>query len=145
MRDRHVQCPICSAILKVPPGLSNCYVRCGTCTHRFRLPRRIAVTDDAIADWLYQVRPDQDEEQAEEVAADQEAVSADEGPVSGQTAVLPAISENISLVHVDDRGATFEFSAHSLTKTAFRCAMPRRCIRCGRRSHSAIACDVGGD
>ncbi len=52
MRARQILCPSCGMLLDVPPGKSDCFVRCGGCQHRFRLPKRIAVTEDAIADWI---------------------------------------------------------------------------------------------
>ena len=34
-----VRCPQCSAVLDVPPNLQDSVVRCGTCRHRFRMPK----------------------------------------------------------------------------------------------------------
>jgi hypothetical protein len=115
----------------VPPGKSDCFVRCGGCRHRFRLPKRIAVTDDAITEWLVEGRtPEEDKHAAERHLRPQEEAASSAG-----TAVLPAISDAIRLVKSDATGALFEFPAVRLTDPAFRCAMPRRCVRCGGRSH----------
>jgi len=138
MKTRHVQCPVCGAVLRVPPGCANCFVRCGACRFRFRLPRHIAVTDEAIAEWLWQASPQKVEETEEEEVPEvpvPEAPPSDGEPVSGKTAVLPALSDQIQLVRVDDDGALFEFPAKRLTETEFRCSLPRRCLRCGTRLH----------
>ena len=43
------------------------------CRHRFRLPKGIAVTDEAIAEWLWQERDREDEEPGKrEPATDEE-------------------------------------------------------------------------
>ena len=52
MNTRRVQCPSCSTLLELPPGWSNCHVNCGQCHFRFRLPRRIAVSEDVVMAWL---------------------------------------------------------------------------------------------
>jgi len=143
MKVRHVQCPVCGAILDVPAGLADCFVRCGTCRHRFRLPRLMSVTDDDIAEWLGQAPPADgqpspagDAERPGEPAGGLQAAPGEpEEPASAGTAVLPALSGDIRLLRVDDRGATFEFPAARLKETDFRCSMPRRCMRCGRRTH----------
>lgn len=131
MRARQVLCPACGTILDVPPGKSDCFVRCGGCRHRFRLPKRIAVTDDAVTDWLAEGRtPEEDKHAAERHLRPQEEAASSAG-----TAVLPAISDAIRLVKSDTSGALFEFPAARLNDSAFRCAIPRRCLRCGGRSH----------
>lgn len=164
MKARHVQCPVCAAILKVPPSLADCFVRCGTCTHRFRLPRQISVTDEAIAEWLWQATPtkpvsgERAGERSGERSGDQAGDQADgrtgegtgegagkgvparprpddDAPASGNTAVLPALSGGIRLLRVNSKGATIEFPASRLKDPDFRCAMPRRCMRCGKRTN----------
>ncbi len=139
MHMRHVQCPVCGTILRVPPGLSNCPVRCCLCHHRFRLPRRIAVTDEAVTEWLWQDRrremgDDLDvTKDAEAQRAETEALS--DAAASGKTTVLPALSDAIRLLRVDKKGALFEFPTSRLHVPTFRCAMPRKCVRCGTRTH----------
>lgn len=128
MRVRHVQCPVCGTLLSVQPGIVKCFVRCGMCQHRFRLPRRIAITDDAIAEWLWQGKGREEEEEAAKPSPPQP-------PPSGETAVLPALTDAIRLVRADNKGALFEFPTKRLRETDFRTAIPRRCIRCGTRSH----------
>ncbi|MCJ7543254.1 MAG: zinc-ribbon domain-containing protein [Phycisphaerae bacterium] len=131
MRARQILCPACGTVLDVPPGKADCFVRCGNCRHRFRLPKRIAVTDDAITDWLVEGRtPEEDKHAAERRLRPQEEAASSAG-----TAVLPAISDAIRLVKSDAAGALFEFPAARLSDPAFRCAMPRRCVRCGAPSH----------
>lgn len=133
MRARQIVCPACGTILDVPPGKSDCFVRCGSCHHRFRLPKRIAVTDDAITDWLAEGRTPEEEKHA----AERHLRPQEEAASSAGTAVLPAISDAIRLVKSDASGALFEFPAVRLSDPAFRCAMPRRCLRCGGRTHLA--------
>jgi len=130
MRARQILCPQCGTLLDVPPGKADCFVRCGMCRNRFRLPRRIAVTEDAIADWLVEGRQVEEKHAAERPLQVHEQAASSEG-----TAVLPAVSDAIRLVKSDAGGALFEFPANRLTDTAFRCAMPRCCLRCGGRSH----------
>jgi len=146
MRVRHVQCPVCGTILNVPPGCANCNVRCGTCRHRFRLPRHIAVTDDAIAEWLWQGqrRPEDRQALTEPQKAQQirqarqraaKARQAKQAIAAGETAILPALTDELRLVRVDNRGAMFEYPADRLNTPEFRCAMPRKCLRCGAKTH----------
>ncbi len=131
MRARQVLCPACGTVLDVPPGKADCFVRCGQCRHRFRLPKRIAVTEDAVTSWLGEGRtPEEDKHAAERHLRPQ-----DEAASSAGTAILPAVSDTIRLVKSDVSGALFEFPAGMLNELAFRCAMPRRCLRCGSRSH----------
>ena len=131
MRARQILCPACGTILDVPPGKADCFVRCGRCRHRFRLPKRIAVTDDAVTEWLVEGRtPEEDKHAAEPHLRPQDQAAASEG-----TAVLPAVSDVIRLVKSDASGALFEFPANRLTETAFRVAMPKKCLRCGSSSH----------
>jgi hypothetical protein len=132
MRVRQVSCPACGALLGVPPGASDCFVRCGNCRFRFRLPKRIAVTDDAIAEWLAEGRMGEPPH-APEKAPTKEQQSA----ASQSTAVLPAVSEAIRMVKSDASGALFEFPSARLLDPNFRCAMARRCARCGTSSHLA--------
>ncbi|MFA6132925.1 MAG: hypothetical protein WC869_02770 [Phycisphaerae bacterium] len=131
MRLRQVLCPSCGTILEVPPGKADCFVRCGKCHTRFRLPKRIAVTDDAVTDWLSEEHDEEAKEHA--VAA---ALRPHEEAASGTgTFVLPAVHEPIRLVKSDASGVLLEFAASRLTDPAFRCCMPRKCLRCGGQSN----------
>ena len=132
MRGRRVLCPDCGTVLELPEGLSKPVVRCGKCHHRFRLPDEATVTDEVIADWLAQSQADEWEE-AEPPMREQQR--ADHIPVSGQTMVLPAIGGSLRLAKIDDDGATLQFPAKRLRELTFRAAMPRRCVRCGTKSH----------
>jgi len=131
MRDRHLLCPVCGTVLAVPPGYSNCFVRCGQCHHRFRLPRRIAATEDAIANWLTEGRERDEDDLA---TVENRAAPTDES-VSGGTAILPSVGHSLRLVEIGRQRVLFEFPASRLLESAFRCAMPRRCLRCGARAH----------
>lgn len=132
MRGRQVLCPSCGTILEVPPGCCNCIVRCGQCRHRFRLPRRIAVTDDAVASWLTR---ESDAEELPDHVADESASVGEASEITGRTAVLPAVTEGIRLIKLEGPTALLEFPASQLRVPAFRCALPRCCLRCGTRVH----------
>ncbi len=132
MRVRQVLCPSCGVLLGVPPGASDCFVRCGHCHFRFRLPKRIAVTEDAISGWLDEGKSEGPEHPPEK-AASHERQTAD----LESTAVLPAVSDAIRLVKSDAGGALFEFPSSRLLDPTFRCAMPRRCTRCGAETRLA--------
>jgi len=126
-------CPGCGTTLLLPPGCANCFVRCSHCRCRFRLPRRIRVSEETITDWL-SVEEDDDEAPDERAAG---AAAPTEPQVSsGGTSVLPAIHhEGIRLLRADAQGALLEFAAGRLREHAFRSAMPRRCLHCGVRKH----------
>jgi len=112
------------------------------CHHRFRLPKGIAVTDEAIAEWLWQGREREEDESrvrapTTEVSGAAEKRAFQGAGSSGETQVLPVLTEQIRLIRADSKGALFEFPVARLKDADFRCAMPRRCIRCGTRSHLA--------
>jgi hypothetical protein len=46
-----------------------------------------------------------------------------------------SVAEPVRLVKFGDAGALLEFQAARLKEIAFRCAMPRRCLRCGTSVH----------
>ena len=135
MRARQALCPACGMILEVPPGTSDCFVRCGQCRHRFRLPKRIAVTDEAITEWLSE-QHEAEEKHATE--AQEKVQEMDQAAISGRTAVLPAIKDPLRLIKADRSGALFEFPASRLREPAFRAAFPRRCVRCGTESRLSV-------
>jgi hypothetical protein len=140
MTSRRVQCPACGTLLELPAGCCDCFVRCGHCHHRFRLPKKIQVPEDAIASWL--AREEEPDDLIEPQAQPPPAPAPSE---AGQTMVLPAISgHDISLVKVDRQGALFEFSADRLRESHFRGAMPRRCLQCGARNHLRVHVIVYG-
>ncbi len=135
MRDRLVQCPSCGRILAAPPGCANCVVRCGVCHTRFRLPRRVAMTDEAIASMLQEEHLRDLYEDLHAPPTGEAKLTGAEEVISGQTAVLPALAEGLRLVRMDRKGATFLFPASRLLEPAFRAAMPRRCLGCSSRMH----------
>lgn len=132
MDGSHVQCPKCGTMLTLPPGCEGKFVRCGSCKERFRVPEEEAVEKD-VASWLL------DEEDLDEKAVksfqEDLAKSLDSRPPSSSTAVLPALEGQVRLVRVEGKGTLLEFSSDRLKDTAFRCAMPRRCMQCGVRTH----------
>lgn len=140
MRQRQINCPACHAVLQIPPGHADCVVRCGHCKHRFRLPKCMGITDDTVASWLQdgaRLRDADDdvsisEPSQESVSGSTVVLSAHDVP---ETAVHESQEDQIRLLKFGGAGALFEFAASHLKDIAFRCAMPRRCLRCGARSH----------
>jgi hypothetical protein len=127
MRCRQAQCPACGTLLNVPPGCGNCKVRCGQCGHRFRLPRRIHVTEEAISDWL---RVDVDRSKpAVPAVADSDRTHV------AMPAVQTAAREDLRILRLGRGGVVFEFPARRLMETHFRSALPRRCARCRSKNH----------
>lgn len=145
MRERQVVCPVCGVHLVLPPDYAGFAARCGRCRMRFNLPK-ISVTDEAVSLWLHEEDESDDDAGDAPVAPGKPSKTTsqptDVPPHSGQTAVLPAMSEEFSrglrLVRTDAHGAMFEFSASRLNETAFRAAMPRRCLQCGARAHLGV-------
>jgi len=136
MLGRQVQCPVCGTILSVPPGYANCFVRCGLCHQRFRLPAHIGLSDQAVADWLQdETQREQHEQERRANAAAQTKQALREATASGKTQVLPAVAGQLRLRRVDAQGAVFEFPADRLLEPRFRCAIPRRCLCCGTRKN----------
>ncbi len=99
------------------------------CQYRFRLPKRIAVTDEAIAEWLWQGSnrdPDANSDEPKQPPPP---------PPSGETAILPALTDTFRMVRADEKGAMFEFPASRLREVEFRAAIPRKCLRCDTGKH----------
>lgn len=132
---RQVRCPRCGVLLEVPLAAPERAARCAQCRSPFPLPRHMPVSEATIAAWIYRNR---DEEEAEpdslaEVAEDlQRELARAEG---GDTPAPANRTDRIRLVKLDRHGALFEFPAERLLDTDFRCAMPRRCLRCGTSAH----------
>jgi hypothetical protein len=131
MRSRRVQCPFCHAILAAPPGCANCIARCSRCNHRFKLPRRVPVTEEAVVDWL---APGMEKDEIDLDATLVPKGRPTDDPVSHQTAVLPTPGAAVHLTELSSAGATFVFPAKLLRSEKFRLSLPRRCLRCGSRS-----------
>lgn len=140
MRERQVACPACGTQLLLPPDCISRVARCGRCQVRFNLPARISVTDDAVANWLTEGKPDPDVE-SEGKNGGRPVI---EPPHSGTTSVLSAMTENVHVVQVDSDGALLEFPAHRLLELAFRTSIPRRCLQCGSRAHLRVHAIVFG-
>lgn len=146
MAARECECPSCNAHLRVPDGEGNRQVRCGKCGNIFQLPRRLNVTEDAVANWLFE-----DEEQAaaaagaptgmasaspSAAAAPAHAHGAASAPTPAPAARRAAAAHfNCQLTRIDRKGVLLDFPASYLKETIFRCAMPRRCLQCGSRLH----------
>ena len=125
---RIIKCPICSTRLTVPVDTAKCKVRCAKCGQRFYLPERPSVVENKVVSWLSQDLDD-------EVIPHNPAHNHNHDSVSGRTTVLPVAAEKVRLVRLDANGVLFEFSSNLLKEPAFRCALPRCCLRCGARSH----------
>lgn len=137
MSQRKVICPSCSLKLALPNGCEHRIFRCSQCQTRFQLLETAGVIDRAVASWLTQSQPFEDDWEDEPnipVARPPKAQVAST-PHSGKTSVLEAIREPIRLVRVDNQGALFEFPARRLLENSLRCAMPRCCLQCGVTSH----------
>ncbi|MFB3893667.1 MAG: hypothetical protein ACE15C_16765 [Phycisphaerae bacterium] len=163
MRPRQVICPSCHATLEVPEHCVNCIARCGRCHTRFRVLTDDAIAGwinegiprESDFDEVPPPRPPRAPVQAPRPAAASppgaapapaarppgrpvmvQAVKPEvEPPRSGHTAVLTAITDPIRLVKIDGSGVLFEFPAQRMLEEQFRCAMPRRCLQCGTRTH----------
>ncbi|MFP4354470.1 MAG: hypothetical protein ACLFUJ_05040 [Phycisphaerae bacterium] len=133
MNGRLVACPACGTLLDAPPEAADCIVRCGNCKKRFRLPKKLAATGDAIASWLWTDRNvEEDEEPAQPVS------SGKYDPKEESMMFLADLHEQdpagaIRLVRLGSEGALFEYSAHRMEDEVFRSAMPRLCVRCSSR------------
>ncbi|MFW6061491.1 MAG: hypothetical protein ACOC93_01660 [Planctomycetota bacterium] len=164
MAKRKAICPACGRQLIVPAKCEDCFVRCGICHHKFRLPKLSSVTDDLVATWLNMpALDDEAEDEQEEAAAavgqpsEGAAVGshASSGSAAGPTEESPPAparrqedmpsrmkrgkevtgGSDIEVIALDPKGVVFEFPASRLMKTAFRMALPRECVRCRTRSH----------
>jgi hypothetical protein len=120
-------------MLELPADAKAAFARCGHCRTRFRLPEPDSVvSDDAILDWLHEK---QQQGQAAQVAQEQTDVVA-ELSAAGDAMLLAESDEgSVRLVSIGSKGALLEFPANRLLDRSFRCAMPRRCLRCGSRAH----------
>jgi hypothetical protein len=133
-------------MLLVPEELSTRKVRCAFCDALFdaKSPRRAIVGDEIIANWLQEGAFDPDDE------------ASDSFDPSEKTYIAPAVTEpqcrlrrlqpaepghvdvavahaagQVRVVHIGPRWVEFEFEADRLLCPEFRCAMPRKCMRCG--------------
>lgn len=135
MRCRQAVCPGCGRLLNVPPGCNNRIVRCGSCHSRFRLPKRIAVTDDVIAEWLWESEvPEEGAAAQASVQTATPAATALQSAAATGTAVRAYCDAAVSLTSLSSGGAVFEFPSEMLMDKSFRSALPRECARCGTKS-----------
>ncbi len=129
MESRNTRCPSCGTILNIGNAAEGAMVRCGKCKHRFRIPEAAKDLEDTVLGWLEDETDETDEEQI------QREFSQKQKPAAPEKKPAPASKGEISLVNLKPPRATFEFPARRLTEPAFRCALPRRCLRCGTRTH----------
>lgn len=137
MADRRVRCPQCAVILRVPGGFTGTKVLCTACSSRFYIP---ALSDAVILDWIGVPNKDDSwSDQPVDTSLTESPTAAVPGPQDvveqASTSNLPLTAAGLLLVRIDRRGALFEFPAELLQDKHFRGAMPRRCIRCGTKSH----------
>lgn len=142
MATRKVDCPFCSAVLRVPPEGAGRKGRCRSCGEVFTiafpdLPGAGALTDDDVLTWLGEVDP----ARAQPAAAQSAPAKA---PPAARPKAAAARGEPkkrrfaIRLGHVDDMGAFFLFDPKLLYDPDFRCAFPVKCVVCGGDSHLSI-------
>jgi len=140
---QQVQCPECEIGLVIPRGYAGRKVRCGRCHHRFFLPdpESQSVTDATVADWLGE-EPDEPGPEETQVLESQH-VSDAAAPVAENTAKSTATKlaklavgdRALDVLKIERKGVLVQFPAERLNDTAFRAAMPRRCMQCGSRIH----------
>ena len=136
MYGLHVHCPTCGTVLDVPATYTHSHARCGKCHTRFPMPKREAVVENTIADWLIaEEEPEDAPAGAEKEPSLEEFAHRADAEHSGRTSVLSAIQGDIRLVKIENRSALFEFPTRRMRDTSFRCAMPRVCLQCNSRSH----------
>jgi len=136
MYTLHVHCPACGTVLDVPAEYTHTHARCGKCHTRFLLPKREAVVENTIADWLIgEEEPEEAPARTESEPSLEEFAHRPDEEHSGRTSVLSAIRGDIRLVKLEKRSALFEFPTRRMRDMSFRCAMPRICLQCNSRAH----------
>ena len=126
----------------MPAGHAGEIVQCTKCQQRFRIPKPAGITDDTITSWLSDaiVPPNIGDDDLNASRTVKAPVSAAPRPEPKKTIVSgpppsDVVGEPIRLVKFGDAGALMEFQAARLREVPFRCAMPRRCLRCGTPAH----------
>lgn len=142
MQTRQVICPSCKVALQVPAVYTDAVVRCSKCKSKFRLPKAAGITEDTITSWLTSgtAKRNFDDDDLDAPAKPAPAPSVDDAIEEALAASAPAPTaagpaEPVRLVKFGDAGAMLEFQAARLKEVDFRCAMPRRCLRCGTPAH----------
>jgi hypothetical protein len=108
---------------------------------RVRVRNRSPVPEDTVVGWLYRPGEDEDDDSPPAPGSDetQEIVppeSEREPPdAASLSTAAPTNGSDLKLLKIDRRGVLLEFSLRRLGDPAFRTALPRRCLRCGGRSH----------
>ncbi len=136
MTSRSIRCPSCGTVLKVPRTTKASRVRCGKCKHRFRIPDSVDNLEDTIMGWLdEEPQGFQEDEVQKSLGIKGEESPPAQGDAKTDTTPGKTAKGEIRLVNLKPPRATFEFPARRLTEPSFRCALPRRCLRCGTRTH----------
>jgi len=100
------------------------------------MPKREAVVEETIADWLIgEEEPEEAAAQTESEPSLEEFARRPDAEHSERTSVLSAIRGDIRLVKLDKRSALFEFPTRRMREQSFRCAMPRLCLQCNSQAH----------
>ena len=139
-QSSQVVCPSCGTMLIVPRGCSSRVAKCGHCRQKFWLPRQLAVTEEAVVQWIGERDLDEDSDSAplEGPHDDQPRSIPHTHPSHASphdTLVAAPAGGDIRVVRCDSRGVLLKFPSNRLKDDAFRCAMPRLCMQCGARSH----------
>ena len=133
-----VQCPDCQTVLQLPEGFARNKLQCSQCYTPFRLP---SMSDADILGVLG------NRNMADSTVGDPQAIAGDvDEPLdipdlSGGRRVHATVGpfktgvEGVVLIEAGRKGARFQIDAYALKDVSLRSSMPRRCLRCGSKSH----------
>ena len=133
-----VQCPHCPTILQLPEGFAGNKLRCSQCHTPFRLP---SMSDADILGVLGRRNmADSTVDGAQNISGDVVELI-DIPDLSGGHRLHATVGpyktgvDGVVLIEAGRKGARFKIDAYALKDVAVRSAMPRRCLRCGSKSH----------
>lgn len=132
--SRRMACPQCKSVLSLPPGSAGRRVRCGRCKNPFVVPSLGTATEEDVAAWL------NEEDEVEPSPAGQPKPEPSQAATATATESKPPPEKPVAtglirVVKIGQDGVLFEFPVRRLRETAFRCAMPRKCLGCGAQAH----------
>ncbi len=140
MAERQIACPKCQTMLSVPEQGRVLFARCGRCRHRFVIPSAGQTAQAAApaesrenGDILSESQVQQFVQQAS--AAEEDWHEQDAQAASAEGAQAPEGPPGMRMVKFAKEGVLLEFPAEMLRNRELRCAMPRRCLRCGAQRH----------
>ena len=133
-----VKCPDCQTILQLPEGFEQSKVRCSQCHVPFRLP---SMSDADILGVLGRRNMADSTVEDGQIVAGEVVEQIDIPNFSGGRRLHATVGpfktgvEGVVLIEAGRKGARFQIATHALKDVAVRSAMPRRCLRCGSKSH----------